>query len=66
MKTVSRTAGGRNVEPRCDGNIVEMYCDLVEGEGESRRNTVSISVMRSIYERVFVYLVKRFARLLFN
>ena len=54
------------MEPRCDGNIVEMYCELLEGEGESERNIVNISVMRSIYELVFVYLVKRFAQLLFN
>jgi hypothetical protein len=35
-----RTARGRNVEPRCDRNIVEVYCDLLEGEGESGRNIV--------------------------
>jgi len=46
------------VEPRCGGNIVEMYCDLLEGEGESGRSIVSVSVMRSIYECVFVYLVR--------
>ena len=35
-----RTARGRSVDPRCDGNIVELYCDLLEGEGESGRNVV--------------------------
>jgi hypothetical protein len=34
------TAGDGNVQPRCDGNFVELYCDLLEGEGESGRNTV--------------------------
>jgi hypothetical protein len=47
------------VDPRCGGNIVELYCDLLEDESESGRNIVSISVLQSIYECVFVYLVKR-------
>jgi hypothetical protein len=59
MKTVS-TVGGRNVDPRCDGNIVELYFELLGGEGESGRIVVGISLMQSIYECVFVYLVKRF------